>query len=363
MRLFAPLLILLSGCQTPPKPKAVAEQEELTALLQDIPAECASTSPLEQVACAPPPPDPEGACVVERFDVRSKRLTDRLVYVGEELVREEQVVSSHTREELTRRYDALHRLTQKTSCFVAGVGEPGWSPPWRPPMAVYDAPMTQATRTTLSYVGDTRTPRFAQTDSSSDRMRYCYAYDAAGRRTRRFQTFRTLAQSTSLQVQVRSYTYLAPAPRPQGQEGPTSPLLSSIDVKSLVLQGRALASRKGWRVDFAYDGAGRLTKYNSSGSTTQFQYDAAGRVVAFGSGALITFDWDEAGRLKGFHPGEPALDGQFEWDATGRISRARFANGEGFEVKYGEHCRAAFSPPPVTPGVEGYLFYEGKDEL
>ena len=348
MRLFAPLLLLLfSGCQTPPQPKAVAEQEELTALLLSIPAECAVTSPLEQVTCPPTPPDPEGACVVERFDVRSKRPTDRLVYVGEELVREEQIVSSHTREELTLRYDEAHRLTEKTSCFLAGVGEPEWSPTWRPPMAVYDAPMTQVTRTAISYDGDTRTPRFAKTDSSLDRMRYCYVYDAQGRRSRRFQTFRAEAQPTSLQVQVRTYAY-------------ADAKLSSIDVKSLVLQGRALASRKGWRVDFAYDEAGRLTESNSNGSTTRFQYDEAGRFIAFSS---ITFDWNEGGRLKGFHPGEPALDGQFEWDATGRISRAQFVNGEGFEVRYGSRCAAGFSPPPVTPSVEGYLFYEGKDEL
>ena len=338
MRLLAPLLLaFLPGCQTPPKPKATTEQEELTALLLSIPTECAAASPLAQVACPPAQPEPEDACVVERFDVRSKRLTDRLVFVGEELVREEQVVSSHTREELTLRYDAAHRLTEKTSCFIAGVGPPEWSPTWRPPMAVYDAPMTQVTRTTISWVGDTRTPRFAQTDSSSDRMRYCYAYDAEGRRSRRFQTFRAEAEPTSLQVQVRSYAYAADAK------------LASIDVKSLVLQGRALASRKGWRVDFAYDQAGRLSEYNSNGSTTRLQYDDAGRFVAFSS---ITFDWDEAGRLKGFHPGEPALDGQFEWDATGRIAGAKFANGEGFEVKYGARCRAGFSAPPVTPSVE-----------
>jgi hypothetical protein len=349
VRLLALLLAVLVGCQTAPKPKAPSDRDELAALLLSIPAECVAISPLDVVECAPAPPDPEGACVVERFDVGTKRLTDRLVYVGEDLVREEQVISSHTREDLTLRYDALHRLVEKRSCFAAGTGEPEWSPSWRPPMAVFDAPMKQASRTALSYVGDTRRPRFAQSDSTSgadsDRMKLCYAYDAAGNRSRRFQTFRT-NRPAELQVNVRAYTW-------QGAK------LSSVVVKDLVLKGQAIARRGGSRTDYAYDKSGRVLE-TSGTSTIPYRYDERGRFIAFGQ---VTFDWDDAGRLAGFHPGDPALDAHFTWDGSGRIVGAKFVSGDGFEVKYGARCAAGFSPPPVTPDVEGYLTYDGKDEL
>ena len=93
---------------------------------------------------------------------------------------------------------------------------------------------------------------------------------------------------------------------------------------------------------------------------TRFRYDERGRFVAY---AGITFDSDDAGRLTGFHPGDPTLDGRFEWDASGRIERATFESGDGYRVTYAPTCPAGFSPPPVTPNVEGYLFYEGKDDL
>ncbi|MDP1827773.1 MAG: hypothetical protein Q8L48_31155 [Archangium sp.] len=349
------LCVLLVSCRpppvsAPPKP-AVSEQDELAALLLSIPAECTAAAPLEAVSCPAADPLTSEACVVERFDTRSGRLTDRLVYEGEDLVRQEQVVSAHTKAATTLRYDAAHRLTEKTACFAAGAGEPSWSPSWRPPMAVYDAPMNEQTRTVIQYVGDSRSPRFAQTDSSTGadegyRMKLCYAYDEAGRRARRFQTFRSQVPA-ALQVQSRTYRW-------------TETKLASIETKNVSLQGRAVAARSGYRVDFAYDPAGRLSEYQSAGATTRFKYDERGRFIAY---AGITFDWDDAGRLRGFHPGDDALDGTFEWDSSGRIASATFKNGDGFRVTYGERCKAGFSPPPVTPSVEGYLFYEGKDEL
>lgn len=353
-RLF--LCVFLVSCRAPvvsaPAPKpVVSEQDELAALLLSIPAECTAAAPLEAISCPAPEPVPESACVVERFDARSGRLTDRLVYVGDDLVRQEQVVSAHTKEATTLRYDAAHRVTEKTVCFAAGAGEPAWSPAWRPPMAVYDAPVTEQARTVIQYVGDSRSPRFAQTDSSSGvdegyRLKRCYAYDEAGRRARRFQTFRTQVPA-ALQVQSRTYRW-------------TEVGLASIDVKNVSLQGRAVAARSGYRVDFTYDAAGRLKEHQSAGATTRFTYDERGRFTAY---AGITFDWDDAGRLRGFHPGDDALDGTFTWDASGRIASATFKNGEGFRVTYGAQCKSGFSPPPVTPSVEGYLFYEGKDEL
>ncbi|MDP3153415.1 MAG: hypothetical protein Q8N23_12125 [Archangium sp.] len=293
---------------------------------------------------------PTGACIVERFDLRSNRLTDRLVYAGSDLVHEERVVSAHTKENTTFTYDEGHRLVEKTLCLNAGAGEPEWHPSWRPPMAVYDEPLTAQTRTVIFYEGDTRSPRFARIDSSSGedgyRMKLCYAYDAAGQRARRFQTFRTQVEA-ALQVQVRSYT------RKGGQ-------LSAIETKNLALKGRALAGQTNSRVDFLYDEARRLTGYRTGEYTTRLRYDERGRFVAF---AGTTFESDDAGRLQRFHAGDPALDGRFEWDASGRIERASFESGDGYRVTYAPTCAAGFSPPPVTPSVEGYLFYEGKDEL
>ena len=288
--------------------------------------------------------------MVERFDVTSKRLADRLVYVGQELVREEQIVSSHTREDITRRYDGLHRLTEKTSCFTMGAGEPEWIFTWRPPGSVSEVPATEATRTAISYLGDARAPHFARIDwtggGESTRMKLCSAFDSHGLRTRRFQTYLT-SRPGELQVNVRSYTW-------------ADTKLSSVDTRDLVLKGVDIKSRSRSRLDFVYDQAGRLAQENSKDSKIQFRYDERGRFIAFGS---VTFDWDDAGRLKGFHPGDPAMDGTFEWDSSGRILRAQFVNGEGFEVKYGASCAAGFSPPAVTPGVEGYLVYDGMDEL
>jgi hypothetical protein len=91
-----------------------------------------------------------------------------------------------------------------------------------------------------------------------------------------------------------------------------------------------------------------------------FTWDERGRFVAFGD---IAIDWDERGRLSGLHPEDADLDGHFEWDESGRIKSATFKSGGGFSVSYGPQCAPGFSPPPVTPSVDGYLFYEGKDEL
>ena len=128
-------------------------------------------------------------------------------------------------------------------------------------------------------------------------MKLCYAYDAAGKRARRFQTFRNQV-AAALQVQVRSYTW-------KGDQ------LAAIDVKNVALKGRALAGRSGHRVDFGYDEKGRLTEHRLGESITRFRYDERGRFVAY---AGITFDSDDAGRLTGFHPGDPTIDGRFEWD-------------------------------------------------
>jgi hypothetical protein len=344
-------LIALQGCVKAPAPKpVVSEQDELAALLLSIPPDCAAATPLEVISCPAPQPEPTDACIVERRDARSKRLTDRLVYAGTQLLRDEHVVSAHTKLITTLNWDEKQRLTEKLGCFTAGNGEPEWSPTWRPPMAVYDEGLTQQTRTRIAYDGDTTTPRFAKIDSTSGetgyRMNLCYTYDAVGRRARRYQTYRDGTPAV-LQLEVRSYTW-------------KDSKLESIDFRTIGLKERAIAGRTRSLVEFSYDREGRLSEQRSGGSTTHLHYDARGRFTAYGS---ISFDWNEAGKLERFTAGDPALDGQFTWDPSGRISTATFKNGEGYQVTYGANCPSGFSPPPVTPSVEGYLFYEGKDEL
>ena len=355
MRRRALFCLLFIGCPksaavSPPSTPVASEQEEFAALLTSIPPLCAANAPLDVVVCPAPQPDPEGACVVERFDTRSNRLTDRLVYVGTQLVREEQVASAHTRADSSLTYDSSNRLVEKTVCLAAGQGEPEWSPSWRPPMAVYEEPYAQQNRTVIFYEGDAGVPRFARIDSTSGdagyRMKLCYAYDLAGRRSRRFQTYRTEIPG-ALQVQVRSYAYADAG-------------LASIDVRDVALKGSAVARGTSWRATFIYNASGRLTGMGSSGHITPLGYDAQGHLINYGD---ITFDRNDAGQTLGFHPGDDALDGTFEWDATGRIRSATFKSGDGYRVTYGKTCVSGFSPPPVTPDVDGYLFYEGKDEL
>jgi YD repeat-containing protein len=286
--------------------------------------------------------------VVERRDTRTKRLTDRLVYAGTQLVTNEHVVSAHTRAITTLTWDEKNRLREKTTCFSAGAGEPDWAPKWRPPMAVYEQALTQHSRTRITYDGESSRPAFAQLDStageSGSRMKLCYAYDEQGRRARRIQTFRDQTPA-SLQVESRKYTW-------------SDQRLASIDYRSVALKERSVAGRGQYRVAFAYDDEGRVieqtvTHANQPPSSVRLKYEH-GRLVSYGD---VTLQWDAAGRLTGL------LDGRFEWDESGRIKSATFEHGEGFFVTYGAACAAGFSPPAVTPSVDGYLFYEGKDEL
>lgn len=339
----------------PPTPKPPSEQTELEALLLSIPPACASIEPLEAIACPPKQAEPPNACVVERYDTKSKRLTDRLVYAGTQLVTNEHVVSAHTRAVTTSTWDGQHRLRERVTCFTAGAGEPEWFPTWRPPMAVYEQGLQQQSRTRITYDGESSRPAFAQLDSTageaSSRMKLCYAYDEHGRRARRIQTYRDQTPA-ALQVESRKYAW-------------NDQQLASIDFRSVALKERALAGRGRRRAAFSYDERGRLTDQTVTmneqpPSTVRFVYDERGRLRAYGE---VTFEWDEQGRLTALHPGDPELDGRFQWDESGRIKAATFKNGEGFSVTYSQPCAPGFSPPPVTPSVDGYLFYEGKDEL
>jgi hypothetical protein len=355
MKRLLPCLLLMSCppaavITTAPaaEPKPPSEQAELEALLLSIPPACASIEPLAQLECPPKPAEAADACVVERYDTRSKRLTDRLVYSGTQLVTNEHVVSAHTRAVTTFTWDDKQRLQEKLTCFSAGAGEPEWAPSWRPPMAVYEAPLTQLTRTRLTYDGDSERPTFAQIDSSSGETAYklklCYAYDEHGRRARRIQTYRDKTPST-LQVESRKYAW-------------TDQQLASIDFRTVALKERSLAGRTRYSVAFTYDPEGHLTgqtvtQPNQQPSTTKLTYEK-GRLVSY---ADVTIEWDERGRLRGM------LDGHFDWDESGRIKSGTFKDGEGFFVTYSRTCVPGFSPSPVTPSVDGYLFYEGKDEL
>lgn len=336
-------------------PKPPSEETELEALLLSIPPACASLEPLEAVACPPKPSEPPNACVVERYDTKTKRLTDRLVYAGTQLVIDEHVVSSHTRAITTLSWDDKNRLQERATCLSAGAGEPEWFPTWRPPMAVYEQGLQQQGRTRVTYDGDSGRPTFVSIDSTAgeatSRMKLCYAYDEHGRRARRIQTYRDQTPA-ALQVESRKYAW-------------NDQQLASIDFRTVALKARALAGRGRYRVTFSYDRAGRLTDQSVAindqpPSVVRFTYDAQGRLASYGD---ITFDWNEQGRLVGLHPRDAELDGQFEWDDGGRIKSATFKNGEGFSVTYGRTCAPHFSPLPVTPSVDGYLFYEGKDEL
>ncbi len=347
-------LLVVGGCKTAPAPAPVppTPEEELAALLKSIPVECVAPATGSPVECPPAVEATLGnACVVERFDARSGRSTDRLVFVDGLLVREELTLSANAGAVTAFRYDGARRLREQTRCFSASAGASDWSPTWRPALAeVIEAPVDQRAHTVLTYAGDAGVPATADVTSTTGdagfQLRLCYAY-ADGHRARRVQTFRD--RTATLQTEVRTYAW-------------AKERLQSIDVRRVGLKGTAVASRSSFRVAFTWDDAARLSAYTRGDDTTRFTWDARGRLVSAFNGTA-SFAWDDRDRLIEMKVGDASLDGHFTWDEGGRIASAQFANGEGYRVVYGTACARDLRAESVTPSIDPFLFYEGKDAL
>ena len=153
--------------------------------------------------------------------------------------------------------------------------------------------------------------------------------------------------ATTLQTQVRNYAW-------------SKARLDAIELHNLALRGTSVVRRNDAKVTFSYGPGEQLLSITAGPSSTKFTWDPQGRLATYGT---VVFEWNEQDQLAGTKFGDPTLDGRFAWDEGGRIEGASFANGDGYRVAYGAACPRDFRAAGVTPSVEPFLSYEGKDAL
>jgi YD repeat-containing protein len=292
--------------------------------------------------------------VAERFDTPTGRRTDRLLFDGARLVRHDLWISDIQRSTVTYEYDDVGRRVRKDACGVAGAGMAGWHPVWRQPPAWYEQELRSSDVEVVEYVGDTRRPAYVESISVNETggetttfgMALCYAYDRQERRRRRFQVHRELSDpGYGADTATRTYHYFGNR-------------LVSIDYESFNLHRSGdTKSQSSWSARFEYDKAGRLVSTQSTGGTSRrLEYDERGLLVRAGQ---VTFGWNPEGRLASRSLG----DVSFAYDATGRIVEAAHRSGDGYRVEWSDDCAAGLSHPLLTPNVDAWLYFEGRDTL
>jgi hypothetical protein len=351
MRVSLLALLVVMACRTSAPETAVEKvaaprspEEELAALLKSIPPECVAPTSGPDFGCPGAFVVPPEACVIERVDAKSERVTDWLVYVDGLLVRQELTVSSHAREVTQSEYDASRRLVRKTTCLTSGAGEPSWSPTWRPPFAEYETPAQERVLTVVTPgpEGNVADVTLRSAGGEGQQVRVC-SWSKGAQRVKRIQTVRRA--QTALVVDYRTYAF-------------EDERLASMDVRSVSLQGTSVAGRNQVKVAFRYDVQGRLSSYEAGPSRGEYVWDEKGRLSRFNTARLA---WNEKDQLVKLELGDPAFDGTFTWDEKGRIESAVFGNGEGYRVRYGASCPAELRAEGLTPSAAPFLSYEGRE--
>ncbi len=365
---FWPFLLILISCgrAVAPTPRPASSPDPAAAWLSGFPQRCLTPAPVAHQVCPAPPSAPPGACVVERRDLAGDALADRWTFTSGRLWRHESVVSDRQTNRATYRYDDRGRLVRETVCVEAAAGRAGRHPTWREPMVYYEHDITIVTHTDREYGPDSDVPVFGRITSTSRflgrtvsyEMRLCYRLDARFRRLARYQVYRMSDRPLALDTMVRTY----------GWEGERLARLRS-ETRNYDRQpaprggGRpihAVRYRNDWQVEFTHDGAGRVTSFTAMGHPTRLVYDELGRLIRY---AGLTISWDDRDRVLSLGQGGGASDRTYLRDEAGRFSGARYRDGGGYRLYYGDACPPDFTHRALEPNVDNYLHYEGKDTL
>jgi YD repeat-containing protein len=271
------------------------------------------------------------------------------------------MVSELHKEMTVYSYDEQGRPSSQPVCVRAVRGEARRPPSWREPMVYYEHDTLVATRTERRYASGSSVPVFGRVRSTtvfdgkilSYDMKLCYRFDGQGRRLERYQIYRMSDRPLAFDTMVRTYTY-------------SGPRLARITSSTLNLDRRPDGSAPGvrfknrWTAEFSYDGNGRIASVASGGSKSVYTWDEAGRLVGWGT---ATMAWDAQNRLASLRMGMPRYDREYHYDADGRLAGARFGDGGGYRMIYGEACVAGFTHGAFLPNVDNFEHYEGKDTL
>lgn len=323
-------------------------------------------TPVEHKVCPAPPIVPPGVCVIESIDQTDSALADRWVFNADRLLMHEMVVSDVQSNTMMFLYDEQDRLVRETVCIQYGAGRPKHHPAWREPMVYHDQETTVVTQTEREYGPVSRVPVFGRIRSTtafedrslSDEMRLCYRLDDRQRRLSRYQIYRMSHRPEALDTMVRRYERKGDQLLRIVSETRNFDLHQSSSpdaVPSYLVRHQGL-----WQADFPHDADNRLVTIESSGSKTHLTYDDHGRLVRWGS---FAFAWDEHDRLITMRQGRASFDRTYLYDTNGRFTGARYDDESGYRLVYGDDCPPDFTHPAITPNVNNFLHYEGKDTL
>ena len=359
------LLLVLAACGRPAS-RARPAPDPVAAWLALIPARCLAPAPVAHLSCPEPPPEPAGACVVERRDLAGDALADRWVFAEGRLLFHTRVMSERQTDLTIPEYDGSGRRTGETICIRAAAGRHERHPSWREPMAYYEHDMSIITRNWRELGDGGAAPAFGRITSTSRfegrtvsyEMRLCYRHDAAGRRLSRYQVYLMSDRPRALDTMVRTYV------RENGRLARLVSETRNFDLRPSAKPGTApsysVRHQSVWEAAFTYDAAGRVTAIGSGGGKTRLAYDDRGRLVDYAGFGIA---WDNQDRLLSLRGGGATFNCTYAYDEAGRFTGARHDDGGGYNLTYGDACPPDFTHPELAPNVDNFLHYEGKDTL
>lgn len=358
-------IVVLTACSgkpiaqpAPVTPAVSVSVDPIASWMARIPAACRVEPPIPELACPAPSPVPSDACVVEQRDLETGTVVDRMVFQHRRLIQANTTTSSNQQTSSSFEYDGLDRLTRKTACTTSNGGG-----------VRYDSPITTIDREERLYAKTSRVPMFGRAVRTtrydgkveSTDTRFCYAFDARGRRVERYQVYRMSHRPEAFDSTIHSYDYGdgEATPSVNTKAGARSMTASTLNLDRRTDNSFNVRFKMAWTARFTYDHRGLLVSSGTDDSQTKLRYDDRGRLNNY-SGITIAWSGDRIASITGLGQG---YDREYHYDVKGRLVDVSYGRGIGYRVTYSATCATDLVHPVIAPNIDNYLYYEGKDTL